>query len=111
MTAAEVEQLAREYATTRPAALRLNYGVQRAEYGGATVRAIAMLPALTGAWKYRGGGAVLSTSGAFAWNKQALRRPDLAARLAPRPRGPPRQHVRARPRPHRTRPAGSGRQD
>ena len=27
MTAAEVEQLAREYATTRPAALRLNYGV------------------------------------------------------------------------------------
>ena len=46
MTAAEVEQLAREYATTRPAVLRLNYGVQRAEYGGATVRAIAMLPAL-----------------------------------------------------------------
>ena len=76
MTAAEVEQLAREYATTRPAALRLNYGVQRAEYGGAAVRAIAMLPALTGAWKYRGGGAVLSTSGAFSWNKQALRRPD-----------------------------------
>ena len=29
MTAAEVEQLAREYATTRPAAIRLNYGVQR----------------------------------------------------------------------------------
>ena len=77
ISAAEVQQLAREYATTRPAALRLNYGVQRAEWGGATVRAIAMLPALTGAWKHRGGGAVLSTSGAFAWNEQALRRPDL----------------------------------
>ena len=77
MTAAEVEQLAREYATIRPAALRLNYGVQRAEFGGAAVRTIAMLPALTGAWKHRGGGAVLSTSGAFAWNEQALRRPDL----------------------------------
>ncbi len=77
MTAAQVEQLAREYATTRPAALRLNYGVQRADYGGATVRTIAMLPALTGAWKYRGGGAVLSTSGAFSWNEQAVRRPDL----------------------------------
>ena len=77
MTAAQVVQLAREYATTRPAALRLNYGIQRAEYGGATVRTIAMLPALTGAWKFRGGGAVLSTSGAFAWNEQALRRPDL----------------------------------
>lgn len=77
MTTAEVEQLAHEYATTRPAALRLNYGVQRAEYGGATVRAIAMLPALTGAWKYRGGGGVLSTSGAFCWNEEPVRRPDL----------------------------------
>ena len=78
MTPAEIEQLAREYATAQPAALRLNYGVQRAEYGGAAVRAIAMLPALTGAWKYRGGGAQLSTSGAFEWNKDALQRPDLA---------------------------------
>jgi anaerobic selenocysteine-containing dehydrogenase len=73
-----IEQLAREYATTHPSALRLNYGVQRSENGGAAVRAIAMLPALTGAWRYRGGGAQLSTSGAFAWNKQAVERPDLA---------------------------------
>ncbi|HMG87694.1 MAG TPA: molybdopterin-dependent oxidoreductase [Terracidiphilus sp.] len=78
MTAAEVEQLAREYATTRPAALRLNYGVQRSQNGGTAVRAIAMLPALTGAWKYRGGGGALSTSGAFAWNKRELERRDLA---------------------------------
>ena len=78
MTASEVERLAREYATTRPAALRMNYGVQRSENGGTAARAIAMLPALTGAWKYRGGGGQLSTSGAFAWNKKALERPDLA---------------------------------
>ncbi len=78
MTAAEIEQLAREYATTRPAALRMNYGVQRCENGGTAVRAIAMLPALTGAWKHRGGGAQLSTSGAFDWDEDALRRPDLA---------------------------------
>jgi molybdopterin guanine dinucleotide-containing S/N-oxide reductase-like protein len=78
LTATEIEQLAREYATTRPAALRMNYGVQRSENGGTAARAIAMLPALTGAWKYRGGGGQLSTSGAFSWNKQALERPDLA---------------------------------
>jgi anaerobic selenocysteine-containing dehydrogenase len=78
MTAVEIEQLAREYATTRPTAIRLNYGVQRTENGGTAVRAIAMLPALTGAWKYRGGGGQLSTSGAFKWDEQALRRPDLA---------------------------------
>lgn len=78
MKPGEIEQLAREYATTKPAAVRLNYGVQRCENGGAAVRAIAMLPALTGAWKHRGGGAQLSTSGAFDWNKDALQRPDLA---------------------------------
>jgi molybdopterin guanine dinucleotide-containing S/N-oxide reductase-like protein len=73
-----IEHLARQYATTHPTALRLNYGVQRSENGGTAVRAIAMLPALTGAWKYRGGGASLSTSGAFAWDRKALERPDLA---------------------------------
>ncbi len=78
MAPGEVEQLAREYATTQPTALRLNYGVQRTEFGGAAVRAIAMLPALTGAWKNRGGGAVLSTSGGFNWNKRELERLDLA---------------------------------
>ena len=78
MTAAEIEGLAREYATTRPAALRLNYGVQRTENGGEAVRTIAMLPALIGAWKHRGGGGGLSTSGAFQWGEDELRRPDLA---------------------------------
>jgi anaerobic selenocysteine-containing dehydrogenase len=78
MTAAEVEKLAREYVATQPAALRLNYGVQRCENGGAAVRAIAMLPAVSGAWKHRGGGAQLSTSGGFEWDEKATRRPDLA---------------------------------
>jgi molybdopterin guanine dinucleotide-containing S/N-oxide reductase-like protein len=78
MTAAEIEGLAREYATTRPAAIRMNYGLQRTENGGQATRAICMLPALTGAWKVRGGGAVLSTSGAFEWDKKAVERPDLA---------------------------------
>ena len=80
LTPGQVEQLAIEYGTTRPAALRLNYGVQRSENGGEAVRAIAMLPALTGAWKYRGGGGWLSTSGGFKFDEHATRRPDLALR-------------------------------
>ncbi len=78
LTAGEIEKLARDYATTQPAALRMNYGVQRNENGGAAARAIAMLPAVIGAWRHRGGGGQLSTSGAFVWNKQAVERPDLA---------------------------------
>src|SRR4051812_35430770 len=40
--------LAREYATARPAAIRVNYGLQRCDNGGMAVRAITMLPCITG---------------------------------------------------------------
>jgi anaerobic selenocysteine-containing dehydrogenase len=86
IAAEDIRKLAREYATTRPAVIRLNYGVQRSEGGGMATRAIAMLPCIIGSLKEVGGGIHLSTSGAFDLNKQALRRPDL------RPEGfkPPR---------------------
>jgi anaerobic selenocysteine-containing dehydrogenase len=77
ISAEDIRKLAREYATTRPAVIRVNYGVQRSEGGGMATRAIAMLPCVTGSLKEVGGGIHLSTSGAFDLNKQALRRPDL----------------------------------
>lgn len=77
ISAGDIERLAREYATTTPAVIRLNYGIQRCENGGTAARAVMMLPALTGAWKHRGGGLQLSTSGAFPWDKQTIERPDL----------------------------------
>ncbi len=77
MSPAEIERFAHEYATTTPAVIRLNYGVQRSEFGGTAVRAVAMLPALTGSWRQLGGGLQLSTSGAFKFDKEALERPDL----------------------------------
>ena len=74
---ADVISLAREYATARPAVIRLNYGTQRSERGGTAVRAIAALPALTGSWREIGGGLQLSTSQAFRLNKQDLEMPEL----------------------------------
>jgi len=73
----DVVALAIDYATTRPAVIRLNYGVQRSERGGATVRAIVALPALIGSWKEVGGGAQLSTSGGYPFNRVALEMPEL----------------------------------
>ena len=73
----EIVWLAREYATVKPAAIRLNYGVQRSERGGMAVSAIAMLPALVGAWRMPGGGLQLSTSQAFAVDRQGLEMPEL----------------------------------
>ena len=73
----DIEALACEYATTRPAVIRLNYGVQRSERGSSAVRAIVALPVITGSWREAGGGLQLTTSGAFEFNRAALERPDL----------------------------------
>jgi anaerobic selenocysteine-containing dehydrogenase len=77
IAAADIRQLAREYATVRPSVIRLNYGVQRSENGGMATRAITMLPCITGGWKEVGGGLQLSTSGAFGLNSDGLKRKDL----------------------------------
>ncbi|HET7747225.1 MAG TPA: molybdopterin-dependent oxidoreductase, partial [Vicinamibacteria bacterium] len=77
LSPADVERLAREYATTRPSAIRLNYGLNRHAGGGMAVRTIACLPAVVGAWRDPGGGALLSTSGTFPTNTAGLERPDL----------------------------------
>ena len=74
----DIRQLARTYATTPPAAIRLNYGMQRHRGGGMATRTIACLPALIGAWRFHGGGIQLSTSGAFRHLElSGLYRPDL----------------------------------
>ncbi len=78
--------LARDWGLTRSAAIRLNYGMQRVRGGGNAVRLVALLPCLTGAWKHRGGGLLLSSSGWSApWvRSQALERPDLLNGREPR---------------------------
>ncbi len=80
----QIRDLARDWGTTRPAAVRLNYGMQRVRGGGNATRAIACLPALTGAWRHRAGGLLLSSSGMFPVDKAALQRPDLLAGSKPR---------------------------
>jgi len=78
--AEDIVALAREYGTVRPAAIRLNYGVQRSERGGSAVHTISLLPALTGSWREIGGGIQLSTSHAFRLNRDALELPGLQER-------------------------------
>ena len=75
--AGDIELLARQYGTTRPALIRLNYGLQRHGGGGMAVRAIVCLPAVTGSWRDPGGGALLSTSKLYPWANARLERPDL----------------------------------
>jgi anaerobic selenocysteine-containing dehydrogenase len=86
ISADEVRGLARDYGRTQPAAIRLNYGMQRVRGGGSAARLIALLPCLVGAWRHRAGGLLLSASGWFrdARNDAWLQRPDLLAGRQPR---------------------------
>jgi anaerobic selenocysteine-containing dehydrogenase len=84
IAAARIRSLARDYGTIKPAAIRLNYGMQRVRGGGNAVRAVLCLPALVGAWRDRAGGVLLSSSGHFPVDKAALQRPDLLRGRTPR---------------------------
>jgi anaerobic selenocysteine-containing dehydrogenase len=79
-----IRELAQTWGTTRPAAIRLNYGMQRTRGGGNAVRAVACLPALTGAWREAAGGLMMSASGHFPVQRDALARPDLLGTRQPR---------------------------
>jgi|HubBroStandDraft_6_1064221.scaffolds.fasta_scaffold05921_5 molybdopterin guanine dinucleotide-containing S/N-oxide reductase-like protein len=85
ISAEHIRKLAIEYATHLPAAIRVNYGVQRSEGGGMATRAIAMLPCITGSWKEVGGGLQLSLSGAYGLKRDALERADLMQTSLGRP--------------------------
>lgn len=77
LPASDIEQLAHEYGSQKPAAIRINYGLQRHRGGGMAIRTIACLPALIGAWRDYAGGILLSTSGLYPLNARDLERPDL----------------------------------
>ncbi len=84
----QIRHLAEAYGqrarTGQSVAIRLNYGMQRVRGGGNAARAIACLPALVGAWRKPAGGLLLSSSGMYPVQREALYRPDLLAGRTPR---------------------------
>ena len=76
--AEDIRTLAREYASSQPSMIRIGIAIERQAGGGQTVRAIACLPALTGAWRRVGGGLLQLTVGVFPLNLRALMHPELA---------------------------------
>jgi anaerobic selenocysteine-containing dehydrogenase len=69
---ADIINLARRYATSKPGLIKIADGLQRNLNGGQNVRAICTLPALTGQYGLEGGGLAYSASGYLAWDSQAL---------------------------------------
>jgi anaerobic selenocysteine-containing dehydrogenase len=75
---------ARRYGATKASFLRVGIGLSRHDNGGGTCRAIACLPALTGAYAHPSGGALLASSRSFGLDLAALERRDLMPKPAPR---------------------------
>ena len=76
--AADIRTLAREYATSEPSMIRIGVAIERHAGGGQTVRSIACLPALVGAWRKVGGGLLQLPLWAFPVNWGAMMHPELA---------------------------------
>jgi anaerobic selenocysteine-containing dehydrogenase len=75
--AEDIVRLAREYATTPPAAIRIGVALERHAGGGQAVRAVSSLPALVGAWRHVGGGILTMPLWAFPLRWDVLSRPEL----------------------------------
>ena len=67
-----LRDMVRRFATGEASFIKVGYGMTRNEGGGNALRAITLLPALIGAWRKKGGGGCLSTSGAFGLNTQRV---------------------------------------
>ena len=75
LTVEDVERLASLYGAARSSFIRLGEGMTRLARGGQALRAVAVLPALTGAYGRSGGGALLMTASSMHLNYDAIRKP------------------------------------
>ncbi len=75
--AEDIRKFAMEFATTQPAAIRLGVALERNYGGGQAIRAITCLPALTGAWRHVGGGALQFPVWEHPYKFDVICRPDL----------------------------------
>ena len=71
-----IRKLAREYASTKPAAIRIGVALERHHGGGQTVRAVCCLPSLTGAWREVGGGILAMPVWEHPYKFDVICRPD-----------------------------------
>lgn len=75
--ASDIRKLAREYATTPPAAIRIGIALERNYGGSQAIRAVSCLPALIGAWRHVGGGVLQMPIWEHPYDFMSMCRPDL----------------------------------
>jgi anaerobic selenocysteine-containing dehydrogenase len=75
LAVADIEGFARLYGSAKASFIRLGEGMTRLARGGEALRAVALLPGVTGAYARRGGGALLMTAASCERDYDLVRRP------------------------------------
>ena len=84
LSAEEIVAFARLYGANRRSFIRVGYGFSRSRNGAASLHAVTCLPAVTGAWRHEGGGALYAGSAIFPLDKtliEGLDRRDTSLRI------------------------------
>ena len=77
ISADDIRKFAREYAKTQPSAIRIGVALEKSWGGSQAIRAVASLPALTGAWRHVGGGILQFPVWEHPYKFDVICRPDL----------------------------------
>ena len=76
--AAQIINFAEQYGRAQKSFIRLGIGFSRSRNGAVNTHAVSCLPVITGAWQYRGGGALLATSDFFHTDNTLIQGLDIA---------------------------------
>jgi len=77
---ATIEEFARLVGERKRTYFRLGYGFSRSRNGAANMHAASCIAAVTGAWKYEGGGAFHNNGAIYHWNKSMIEGLDVQDR-------------------------------
>jgi anaerobic selenocysteine-containing dehydrogenase len=70
--AAQIAEFARLYGRTRRSFIRCHHGFSRSRNGAVNMHAVSCLPAVTGAWRYAGGGAVYGQTAIYPLDRTLI---------------------------------------
>jgi anaerobic selenocysteine-containing dehydrogenase len=72
-----IERFARLYGGTQRSFIRAHHGFSRSRNGAANMHAVVCLPAVTGAWAHKGGGALYGHTGIYPLDRSLIEGSDL----------------------------------
>ena len=76
----QIAEFARLYGRSKPSFIRCHHGFSRSRNGAVNMHAVTCLPAVTGAWQHRGGGALYGHTGIYPLDRSLIEGTDVMDR-------------------------------